>query len=91
MAILNEYKSFVKKDYLFYFFQDFKLSSLISQTTTPSISLSDLGRIKIPIYKIEKQEFYIDRFKHLDSSKSAIKSKISSSKALQKSLINQVF
>lgn len=91
LAILNEYKSFVKKDYLFYFFQDFKLSSLISQTTTPSISLSDLGRIKIPIYKIEKQEFYIDRFKHLDSSKSAIKSKISSSKALQKSLINQVF
>lgn len=91
LAILNDYNNCINKDYLFYFFQDFKLSSLISQTTTPSISLSDLGRIKIPLDNLERQNYHVNRFQQLDFSKSEINSKLSSSKALQKSLINQVF
>ncbi len=91
LAVLNNYDSHIMKEFLFYFFQYFKLSSLISQTTTPSISLSDLGRIKIPIFELEQQKYFINKFEQIDESKSQIKSKISSSKALQKSLINQVF
>lgn len=91
LAILNDYNSEVLNEYLFYFFQYFKLTSLISQTTTPSISLSDLGRIKVPFFELNQQAKTIETFKKIDSNIENNRLKLTSSQSLQKSIINQIF
>jgi len=42
-------------EYLFYYFRHFKLSSLIMQTTTPSINLSTIREIEIPLPPLHEQ------------------------------------
>lgn len=91
LAILSEYNSNILNDYLFYFFQFFKLTSLITQTTTPSISLTDLGRIKVPYMDLNNQRNLIKIMCILDSTLENTRLKISKSNSFQKSLINQVF
>lgn len=91
LAILNSFSNEITNEYLFYFFQYFKLTSLINQTTTPSISLSDLSRIKVPSYSKEVQSKIVETLKTVDSCIQSCESKIFSSQTLLKSLINQVF
>lgn len=91
LAILNSFSNEITKDYLFYFFQYFKLTSLISQTTTPSISLSDLSRIKVPLYSKEVQNNIKNVLNTFDTTIQIGESKISSSQTLLKSLIYQMF
>lgn len=91
LAILQEYRKDILNEYLFYFFQEFKLSSLINQTTTPSISLSDLGNIKVPLKSTSEQRQIINKIQTIDNSILKSRKKLQSSQSLQKSLINQVF
>lgn len=91
LAILQDYKNEILMEYLFYFFQEFKLSNLINQTTTPSISLSDLGNIKVPLISIIKQEKIIYKIQNIDNSILTSRNTVKSTQSLQKSLINQVF
>lgn len=91
LAILSDFSKNILSEYLFYFFQHFKLTSLISQTTTPSISLQDLKRIKVPYIENQEQKRIVNLLQIIDNSITSCESKIKSSKSLQKSLINQVF
>jgi type I restriction enzyme S subunit len=43
-------------EYLFYYFKHFNLSSLIMQTTTPSINLSTIREIKVSLPPLEEQK-----------------------------------
>ena len=60
-------KSKLNNEYLFYYFKRFKLSSLIMQTTTPSIKLSTLRNIKIPLPSLEEQKEIAKRLKVIDN------------------------
>lgn len=91
LAILHEFNNEYLMEFIFYFFQKFKLSSLISQTTTPSISLADIGNIKIPSVKMTEQEETIAILSKIDYSIELVSDKVSTSHNLQKSLINQIF
>lgn len=91
LAILSDFKDVIHSNYLFYYLQYFKLSSLISQTTTPSISLQDIKRIKVPFVHLETQIKIVDYLLTIDDSINRCDKKISSSQSLQKSLINQIF
>lgn len=61
LAILHNYTPRVLSDYLFLYFLNYRLSNLISQTTTPSISLSDLKKLNIPLVRVKLQEQFIEK------------------------------
>jgi type I restriction enzyme S subunit len=42
--------------YVYYYFYNFKLSSLLSETTTPSINLSTYNKLKIPLPPLKEQK-----------------------------------
>ena len=57
----------------------------------PNINSEEYQSMVLPCFSIEIQQELIDRLDFMKSNIDSLKSKISSSKALQKSLINQVF
>jgi len=59
--------------------------------TVMHIYASDLRKLKIPLIEDESQQRIVDQLETVHCNIELSKSKISSSKALQKSLINQVF
>lgn len=59
-------------------------------TTVKHLSVSDVKKIKLPIPE-DKLEYFVKKLNSLSISQKKIESKIQSSKALQKSIINQVF
>ncbi|MCG1035517.1 restriction endonuclease subunit S [Polaribacter sargassicola] len=81
------------KDFVFQFLR-FKTNDIKRATVGSAIPHVDPGmieNIEIPKLSLENQEAIIDRFKSIKNNMDLIESKIQSSKALQKSLINQVF
>lgn len=59
--------------------------------TVMHIYNSDLAKVKVPDIDIEKQKVIGEKLEKISKNIFKLKSKISSSKALQKSLINQMF
>ena len=64
---------------------------LASGSTFPNIDSKTLKSIKLPKVTKSKQDEIILQLKNLDTISEIIEVKISVSKALQKSLINQIF
>ncbi|MFH4969332.1 restriction endonuclease subunit S [Gaetbulibacter sp. M240] len=60
-------------------------------TTVLHLDLSGMKKLKIPKYDISIQKEIVSKLRQFENSIFELESKISSSKALQKSLINQVF
>ena len=86
----------LKHKFLYYvfnsrYFQN-QLLRLSSQSTRAYVGITSQKSLKIAIpYSIEEQNKIINVLSKVEKNLKAINSKISSSKALQKSLINQVF
>ena len=56
-----------------------------------NVSISDVSEIEIPIPSLKDQKEIVNRMNYFKTSGISVQSKISSSQALQKSLINQIF
>jgi len=89
--ITNEDK--VSKWFLFYYLIALRnrLIALSVGSAQPNISSGIIKKLKIPKLSTKAQNYYVSRFIDIDKTANNIKSKISSSQALQKSLINQIF
>lgn len=86
--------SVIKPEYLLYVLNmkvDYWKKVAISSRKDPNITKNDIENFPVPIPSLEIQDKLISKIKSLISSNNIIKSKIDSSKALQKSLINQIF
>jgi type I restriction enzyme S subunit len=68
-----------------------RLIDLSVGSAQPNISSGIIKNLKIPNIPKNEQIFYSNKLKNLDEAKFTMSSKIASSKALKKSLINQVF
>jgi len=68
-----------------------QLNKLGTGATIMHIYKGDLEKIKIPVHPIEYQKRIGKKLEIIFSNIDSLKSKINSSKALQKSLINQIF
>jgi type I restriction enzyme S subunit len=79
--------------FLFYYLTALRkrLIALSVGSAQPNISSGIIKKLKIPDLKIEHQKSFTTKLLNIDKSMNTINSKISSSKALQKSLINQLF
>jgi type I restriction enzyme S subunit len=79
--------------FLFYYLTALRkrLIALSVGSAQPNISSGIIKKLKIPDLKIEHQKVFTTKLLNIDKSMNTVNSKISSSKALQKSLINQVF
>lgn len=91
LAILYNFSVNYNFKFIYYYLQRFKLSSLINQTSMPSLNLSEIGEINVPDLNYEKQEIIVKELDEIIEIKESSKSKLQSSKALQKALINQIF
>ena len=79
-------------DYLIHFLQ-FELDKIhrgVGATTVKHLAVSDVRKIKLPIPE-NNLEIVINKLDLISKNIVNVEFKISSSKALQKSLINQVF
>ena len=81
------------KDYIAQFldFKSFDIRRATVGSAIPHVDPGMIENIRIPILSIGKQKAIINDFKKIEASIELIKSKLHSSKALQKSLINQIF
>ena len=81
--------------FLFYFTKSLKYETfkrkMIKVGAQPNINSEEYQSMVLPSFSIEIQQELIDKLDFMKSNIDTLKSKISSSKALQKSLINQVF
>lgn len=67
------------------------LKKLSISTAVPGLNRDDALITKVYLPKYDEVEIYLKKFDFLDQQLSIVKSKIDTSKSLQKSLINQVF
>ncbi|WP_277476539.1 restriction endonuclease subunit S [Catalinimonas alkaloidigena] len=83
------------KEYLFYYLLTDKFTQKLlrfqNRTGMPKVNREELGSMYIPVPSLDEQKGIVNILKHIDDSLDAIEKKLSSSKALQKSLINQIF
>lgn len=84
-------ESLFKVKYLYYYLYYSNLDSVITGSAQPQIIKEDISRFKLRKIDLLNQDQIIQKMDSLMGNKSVLESKISSSKALQKSLINQVF
>lgn len=81
--------------FLFYFTKSLKYETfkrkMIKVGAQPNINSEEYQSMTLPSFSIEIQKELIGKLDFMKSNIDTLKSKISSSKALQKSLINQVF
>ncbi|RKS53909.1 restriction endonuclease S subunit [Gillisia mitskevichiae] len=85
----------ISKEFLFFYLLTEKFTQSIlrfqNRTGMPKVNRDELGAIYIPIPKAEEQRKIVKILTGIDNSRNHILSKLATSKALQKSLINQVF
>lgn len=81
--------------FLFYFTKSLKYESfkrkMIKVGAQPNINSEEYQSMVLPFFSVDTQNALINKLDFLKSNIDVLKSKISSSKALEKSLINQVF
>lgn len=68
-----------------------RIRRIVGFTTVAGIASSDLANVKVPIVSIERQNQIANYLDMFDSLFLTLAAKVSSSKSLQKSLINQIF
>jgi type I restriction enzyme S subunit len=92
-ARVDKYK--IQPKYVFHFLKSKegrkRIRRIVGYTTVAGITSSDLAKVRVPIVSFERQNeilYFLEQFEQIFTS---INCKISSSKALQKSLINQIF
>jgi len=93
MCKLNIKQEDFLKDFVFQFLR-FKTNDIKRATVGSAIPHVDPGmieNIQIPKLSLHNQKAIVERFNSIKNNINLIESKIASSKALQKSLINQVF
>jgi restriction endonuclease S subunit len=90
---LNE--KILKPKFLFYYTKSLKYESfkqkMIKVGAQPNINSEEYQSMLIPKFSIELQEELVDKLDIVKENIKLVKYKIASSKALQKSLINQIF
>ncbi|MDH7462609.1 restriction endonuclease subunit S [Chitinophagaceae bacterium 26-R-25] len=93
-VVLIKPKGIIPK-YLYYFLVSqkgqSKIASRIFTTAQPAINQENINAISLPLKTENKQIEIVSKIESLEISMNVLISKISSSKALQKSLINQIF
>lgn len=82
-------------EYLYYYTRSKEFKTWINQTTRKgtlsNINANEFSKLKIPFVDISKQKDSIQKINTIYSKLKQVRSKLESSKSLQKSLINQVF
>lgn len=68
-----------------------RMRRIVGFTTIAGITGSDLAKVKVPVISINKQNKILDYLDQFDSLFASLDFKISSSKLIQKSLINYIF
>jgi type I restriction enzyme S subunit len=91
MCLDNLNTSILNQKYLFYYLFYSNLDSIISGSAQPQIIKEDIERYKVRITDIKSQIDLVAKMDKVWNNISEINSKISSSQALLKSLINQIF
>ena len=85
----------LSKDFLFYYLLTEKFTRRLlrfqNRTGMPKVNREELGSMYIPLPQLEEQLAIAETLKTIDDSIDQAIKKISASKSLQKSLINQVF
>jgi type I restriction enzyme S subunit len=88
-------KRFISKEFLFFYLLTEKFTQTLLQfqnrTGMPKVNRDELGAMYIPIPEPNEQKSIVEILTEIDRSRDSLLSKISSSKALQKSLINLIF
>lgn len=84
----------LKREYLYYFLSSLTthLREIIAAgADQPNLNTSRIGNIEIPLPSMEEQQDIIELMLQFDSNIEASKKQLLEAKALQKSLINQIF
>lgn len=85
----------ISKEFLFYYLLTEKFTQKLLQfqnrTGMPKVNRTELGMIYVPIPEAKEQFQIVGLLNIIDISRDSILSKIETSRALQKSLINQIF
>lgn len=88
-------RNLISKEFLFYYLLTEKFTKTMLQfqnrTGMPKVNRDELGVMYIPLPEANEQAHIVEILKEIDCSRDSILFKISSSKALQRSLINQIF
>jgi len=74
--------------FLFYYFKNFKLSSLLTQTSMPSINLSTLKRLKVPLPPLEEQKAIAEVLSTFDKRKELLQKKKGIMEKIKKGLMD---
>lgn len=77
-------------EYLFYYFRHFKLSSLIMQTTTPSINLSTIREIEIPLPPLHEQRKIAHILTTIDKAIEKVDKAIKKAEKIKKGLMQEL-
>jgi len=77
-------------EYLFYYFRHFKLSSLIMQTTTPSINLSTIREIEIPLPPLHEQRKIAHVLTTIDKAIEEVDKAIKKAERIKKGLMQEL-
>jgi type I restriction enzyme S subunit len=88
LTIKDETK--VDNEYLFYFFKKFMLSSLLTQTTTPSINLSVFRKLKIFLPSLPEQKAIAQILSTIDKAIQKVDEIIAKTERLKKGLMQQL-
>lgn len=85
----------LNKDFLFYYLLTEKFTNYLlrfqNRTGMPKVNREELGGTYIPLPEINEQISIVEVLREIDITLDVVITKVSSSKALQKSLINQIF
>jgi type I restriction enzyme S subunit len=88
LTIKDETK--VDNEYLFYFFKKFMLSSLLTQTTTPSINLSVFRKLKIFFPPLREQKAIAQILSTVDKAIQKVDEIIAKTERLKKGLMQKL-
>jgi type I restriction enzyme S subunit len=88
LTIKDETK--VDNEYLFYFFKKFMLSSLLTQTTTPSINLSVFRKLKIFLPPLREQKAIAQILSTIDKAIQKVDEIITKTERLKKGLMQKL-
>jgi len=76
--------------YVYYYFYNFKLSSLLSETTTPSINLSTYNKLKIPLPPLKEQQKIAEILSTVDEAIEKVENKIKTTERIKKGLMDKL-
>lgn len=95
LLAINVINPLIDRDYLYYFLKANWVHRILFAhspgTTVLHLDIEGLNKLKIPLFTNGEQNFIVMTLRSIEETISATQLKIKSSKALQKSMINQIF